>query len=416
MVEKEINRHGEDGSRGGPRVLDAVQVKSLWWVKLKIEDCGLFVPHLPHLPHLPLLPRVCHYPARGAHHQQDKAPKHNGRVRHVSQNDMKRRQTHDKCTKKPRKITTLCALPQEIVHEVLRHLPLDALKLLACTSREVRRLVSPALFRCISTTWEQLVGLTDFAPRGAVRQLRIRDASSYNEYQQSFSILLSRTRFPHLQSVLVNLVNSSHWLKYNAGHFLALKMYSAEPISPRVFSIAHVHKFPLLRRLALEFYHFDWTNNVSVHLEELLLVNCTWEYPFNLDSFNTQGLLRTLDIAFSHNHDFVLSERFGDFLQNPLPATKDSVHAVSLLFVNTTRYRRHLTPQILRAFCGFASLALLTFDGWTVNLAHLQLVTLRHPMLTLRMRVDVLDSNKAAIANFGHWARLRFAALALQHC
>ena len=81
-----------------------------------------------------------------------------------------------------------------------------------------------------------------------------------------------------------------------------------------MFHLVHLDKFSNLHTLYLHRYNFRWGYDDEtaplVRLQTLKLDKCSWEYPFNLASFNQNNTLRTLRVIYSHDNTFVLLEQY----------------------------------------------------------------------------------------------------------
>lgn len=278
--------------------------------------------------------------------------------------------------------TSLISLPGEILETIFEHLTKEDVIKLSSTSHKFRQRLVSFIMKEIKASWEQIIVVhkhnlpKEFTHEHEVLQLRITDSNSYNEYQMNtFLQLLSPHTFPALLRVLVNSCNLSYWLKYNESTCIThLTLYSEETLKGvKTFNLSHVNNFPNLRLLSLQKYHFNWTEEMvlkvpSAPITELYLYDCTWEYPFNLASFNRLNLLQSLTIYYTQNNPFTLLERFESFLKNPLPLHLDSLRELSVGYIDYTQNIRYLSPRILAQFMmRFPNIQHFAFKGWAAD-------------------------------------------------
>lgn len=307
--------------------------------------------------------------------------------------------------KRPRYSRLLVDLPHDVLELIFSFALRCDVIILSTLSREYRAALVPYIFSSVRATWEQVILLQKGSTVGArvapyASSVRITDADSYNEYQQStFEQLLGCSVFPRLHAVTVNLASLSYWLRYNAcTHVRALTLYSECSANVKIFHMSHVEGLTGLELLTLHHYHFNFTEEEEreplLGLRSLVLHDCTWEYPFDLASFNRLDLLRTLALSYSHNTSFVLLERFVAFLLDPFAQHLSSLRTLRVEFVDT-RHKKLLTLTILERFLdAFDGLELLELSGWTANLYYLKNVlsgrTFLYPLL-VKLRLDVMD-------------------------
>ncbi|GEQ67749.1 hypothetical protein JCM33374_g1414 [Metschnikowia sp. JCM 33374] len=227
------------------------------------------------------------------------------------------------------------------------------------------------------------VRVGDASARLLCENIHITTPDARAEYHSdAFGSLLSPNIFPNLHHVCVRSLSSSYWLKYNkCSHIRGLSLINAdESLSVKVFCLSHLTNFTGLNSLTLHRYHFDWqvdkmgedtavpgilSRELPRGLNELYINDCTWQYPFNLALFNASDSLRTLAITYSHNNSFVISERFDDFLKNPLPGHSSSIRRLSIGFNAYTINKKLLTSAILITLSNaFKHLNHLHLYGW----------------------------------------------------
>lgn len=284
----------------------------------------------------------------------------------------------------------LVDLPCDILDHICLHLSTVDLCNVSMVSHQLRDKLLPSVFASVKGTWEQIIDLqtkaeSTFTSKEYVRSLRITSCNSFNEYKQNtFGLLLSPQMFPNLVNVSVNSINLSYWLKYNrCSHVRALTLYCNNVFrGVKIFQLSHVDDFAHLRLLCLHNYHFNWETEdfqPKVGLKELVLHDCTWEYPFDLANFNLDDTLQELTITYSNNNSFTLLERFISFVNDPFRGHSDSLLLVNVSFVDITENKKLLSPTVLQAFIDcFTGIESLTFCGWTTNLNYLKSVLVHH--------------------------------------
>lgn len=283
----------------------------------------------------------------------------------------------------------LIDLPSDVLQIIFELLTrLDVIRL-SQVNREFRLHLAPYIFEHAKATWAQIIDIPK--NRGTcliakyiafIRAIRISNANSYNEYQQStFGSLLAPAVLPGLSAVTVNSGNLSYWLKYNkCDHIRSLSLYSdSQQInSIKIFHLSHISGFHGLRLLLLSKYHFNWIEeeealNSAVALEGLTLHDCTWEYPFDLNCFNCNGSLRELTITYTNDNPFILLERFVGFLENPFSDHSGSLRNLRIQYFGFTCNKKILTPQIFEKLLHhFHGIEELVLQGWNANLSYLR--------------------------------------------
>ncbi|CCE83141.1 Piso0_003713 [Millerozyma farinosa CBS 7064] len=307
-------------------------------------------------------------------------------------------------TKKSKRGIDLLDLPTEILYFCFSFVePTDVINLSGTCSR-YRTEISPYIFKRINLTWMELIDiekteLEKFAHKyqQMINQVRIADSYSNGEWQHDIFEKIEKY-MPNTKSLLINSGESSYWLKYRSSPLIkCLSLYyesdhlestdiflknprkikhSKKKSSLRMFDLEHLKGFGNLTSLYLDQYHLSSmsdTNDelVQVNLQDLKLVNCTWEYPFDLSQFNRHNKLKKLIICYTDNNAFILSERFRRFLDHPLENGGSSLESLSITFAhydsswNSPLYLRQLekfSPKSL------PSLHILELNGWSIEL------------------------------------------------
>ncbi|ODV78419.1 uncharacterized protein CANTADRAFT_6810 [Suhomyces tanzawaensis NRRL Y-17324] len=311
-------------------------------------------------------------------------------------------------------------IPTDILQVIIKLIDPNDLINLSTTSKEFRQFLLPYIFNRIRIEWLQIDD--DFKYCYLVKQLRIVDCNSYGEWH--VDVFDKLDRFSQLQHFLINSSNSSNWLKYRSNQCMkALTLYydktqtlivrggsvvrnnGAGAVvnshtyaipgdsvhvgghltgntsgSPRIFSLGHVHQF-LVTSLTLYNYHFNWEpqDPITSNVVNLTIHDCTWEYPFTISQFNLGQHLKTLDLCYSTNNSFILSERFNKFLLNDDESTLgnfDSLDSLSIVFLTRKNsWDKVLSLKQLLVFLSkYPSLTSLKLRGWSVNTLSLMLI------------------------------------------
>lgn len=303
---------------------------------------------------------------------------------------------------------TLPNLPSDIIQVIFSHLTTQDLKILSMLNKQFRQLLVPFLLSHVKTLWYKLLdeseGKTSFLQqfKYTIHQLRIADAFSYGEWQVDvFQDVLYR--LPRLQHLLINTVNSSGWLRYRSNDtIIRLTLYTDPTIrdtqsifepknkgiltrspsmhSIKMFNIEHLANFKMVQKLELKGYHLSWDPECIVFpvltLESLTLVDCYWDYPFQLKNFNYNNTLTHLGLHFKGGSTFLYSERFRDFIFN-IGQDKGLESITSLELIHDVKTEtEHQNGQLTvdEAFLkrvlsgtGLPGLRLLVLKGWRVN-------------------------------------------------
>lgn len=330
----------------------------------------------------------------------------------------------------------LFKLPNEVLFSIFTCLaPVDLIHL-ATTCRSFRRELRPIILSKVKVVWSDLINYFNVLHNNEpavvpnifgkfihlIHSLRITDYYSYGEWQiDIFDKILHK--FPNLTKLSINSINSSNWLKYRGiDNLKSLTLYFDEfnvnnstllpkpnnivSTNPKIFNIHHLVNFTNLHKLELFSYHFNWDNfeesiPLCLQIDHLILHNCTWEYPFQIHQFNENDCLKTLEIYYSNNHSFILSERFNEFLSNPLHSNSQSIETLVLCFNNyhDHSWHKHLSIPQFEKFINrakFPNLRDLKLYGWVLNLriftqfvTRLEKFNLNH----LDLRIELSDVN-----------------------
>lgn len=219
--------------------------------------------------------------------------------------------------------------PHEIILQLKCLVSRQDIISLASTSKRVRERLLPYLFDRVKCSWPELLSSWR-NPNGVcapiehpelIEGIRITSFCSKNEWTFPFHVLFSpdpsTNPMGRLESLSMLSSGSTNFFKY-CGLVLNLKTLSITAVkSSSVFSLEHVKQFPSLQELRLVGFHIEDAEaeaNPRSNLGCLKLENCTWCYPFNLESFG-KDKIHTLHLKYSNS--FIVSERFKHLLSSP---------------------------------------------------------------------------------------------------
>ncbi|SCU99456.1 LAME_0G03246g1_1 [Lachancea meyersii CBS 8951] len=285
----------------------------------------------------------------------------------------------DICVKQG-KLTTLCAFaqfmdnaPHEVVLQITELLERKDLLKLASTSKQLRNQLLPYIFDKVKCSWHDL--LHDWkSPCGVcapiscpqlVETMRISTSCSKNEWAFPFHVLFDPvTRMINLKSLELPTSGSTNFFKYcNTVPFLLSLRVDAER-SDSEFSLEHIQNFPALQELALSNFRIEdyesTTTDLCPNLKSVTLINCTWSYPFSLESFG-KDKITVLHLIYSSS--FIISERFRHFLSCPGFTRLEELWIVN----NENNLRLTISVQIMTLIRAMPSLKVLKLAGNVYN-------------------------------------------------
>lgn len=257
--------------------------------------------------------------------------------------------------------------PHELLELVFQHVSKRDLISLSRTDRRTRSLLRPYIFRDVTLDWRFILkrfpqllvqrgqkrsrnGALCGAVTGAgilddveqlVEKLCIMDANLQNEWNFQFGKMA--LRFPFLKELRLHIAGSSNFLKYNDGMHNVEELQLVTNNDGSVFNLNHCKHFHTLKKLQVCGFTLDFDledlEGLDIRVSELDLINCSWNYPFQLKSFGPR--IEKLHLTYQ-NHQFILSERFREFLHNPaLPNLK------YLTISNQNKLNLHITYKIM---------------------------------------------------------------------
>lgn len=293
---------------------------------------------------------------------------------------------------------SIYTLPTEVLEVIFLYLGRPGLIQLSTTCKTYRRELTPYVFDKVKTIWHnfEVEGFEGFLNDKCqwTRQLRIIDTYSYGEWQLDI-FTKALNRLPYLDTFIINTYNSTNWFKYRQNPTIkSIKLYydfnhnetellyqnpnpkkinrlSRSSNLPKIFNLNHLNNFKSLTNLSLDEFHFNWdeAENINfLHLKRLTLVNCTWEYPFTPIKFNENNSLISLQLYYTNDNAFILSERFSKFLAQPLQS-HCKVEKLAIGFRNC-KIQRYLSTNQFMIFIGehnFPHLVELDLTGWVID-------------------------------------------------
>ncbi|KAM3126220.1 hypothetical protein CJJ07_003418 [Candidozyma auris] len=321
---------------------------------------------------------------------------------------------------------TLIDLPDSVLERIWSYLDIGDIKNVSLVHSSYREALIPYIFANVGVTWPQLHEILEDSVlrkyRHHIKSINIIKSDSQREYTENiFGELVSHEKYPNLTAVSINSMSSSYWLRYNkCEHIRQLELYtSADPRGTRIFNLTHVKHFQALRSLTLHDYNFMDSDdeNALPRLYRLSIHNCEWNFPFDLTKFNIHNTLTELSVSYSNDNQFVVSERFRDFLSSPLSGHSSSIRTLRIAISNSSENRRILLANVLRSILdSFSELENLSLVGWAATISHVrQLLESRsfHNPMKFNLEVRALDSDLKSIpkqiAKIQHIENLNFS-------
>ncbi|RCK57982.1 hypothetical protein Cantr_06538 [Candida viswanathii] len=279
---------------------------------------------------------------------------------------------------------TLVSLPTEILDIIFSHLTKQDIINLSTLDYDFRKNLIPVVLLEVLFTWKQIIQRSDdfFEKyKYLIQQVRISDSNSLHEWNYDvFTELL--IRLPNLKRLLIHSQSSSNWLKYRQHDNLEqLTLYCVNhnvglfsPMNNKFFSLDHVANFKMLKRLELHNYRFyrDLARSYPVLIiEDIALINCSWDFPFEISQLNYNENIRRLTLRNSGNDSFIVSERYRYFLESEVLKSLEELE----ISITEGKLSSSLNCTMVSRFMkmeNFPSLLKLRFRGWntTYNISH----------------------------------------------
>lgn len=288
--------------------------------------------------------------------------------------------------------SVLLRLPDDVWRVVFRYVDAGDVVSLASTSKWTRQWLKPAVFRRAKCTWE----MAKHTPPclDIITQLRITNHLLYLEWHVD---VFPRLRsYPHLHHLLINTIDLASWLRYRRfPHLARLTLYHSLPAKkPRYFDLNSLNDFVCLTYLEIHDYHFVWSRESVpvVNLVEVVLVGCSWEYPFRLSQFNPGQFLERLRLDYLATDTFVNSQLLMEFFTKP-DADMDSLRRLEVACP------RSLLPSTFnRLTHNFPHLHQLKLTKWSVTTPKFVALYLSRASLhkLTHLTVEITDADVAA--------------------
>lgn len=297
--------------------------------------------------------------------------------------------------KRIKRDSDILTLSDHVFQRIIQFAGTSGLVALSSTCKRYREELEPYVFQNIKAIWHDFE-TEDFKDilnqkRHLITQIRIIDSYSYGEWQiDIFTETLNK--LPCLQRFVINSYNSSNWCKYRKNDTIrTLEMYydpdhketeslyqNPNPKNinrlykptnlPKIFNLNHVNNFHHLTDLRLTGFHFNWTETEDlkcIQLKFLKLVDCTWQYPFEILKFNETNSLISLEVNYTKANTFTYSERFSMFLAQPLQPG-NNLESLTIRY-NIEIGHRLLSTELLETVINkekFPRLTRLKLEGW----------------------------------------------------
>lgn len=259
-----------------------------------------------------------------------------------------------------KKPSFLLDLPLELIDTIitLGNLKNKDIKNLSIVNSSFFTKFNYRIFKKINLNWNQIKSFNEnYKNKNLVNSILIKsnlintNETKYGEWNISLDSLLKS--YPNLNKLTIETLTSSRFLKYQDKINLlqsekiielTLISHSNEPGSDSMFELTQLIKFNHIKKLFLNGYLLTKDNyfipklldsrsstdpiveGTLPFLKDLSLVNCKWEFPFNLcdifspiyQNFNNPNLdasPETISLYYSNdNISFIYSERFKSFL------------------------------------------------------------------------------------------------------
>ena len=276
--------------------------------------------------------------------------------------------------------------PHEILLLVFQHLTKrDLLNLSVCSS-ELRYTLKPYILREVKLDWGfilrefnhllikrgqkrdcdgELVQVSRdceaLSLRQFVEKIFVTQGNLQNEWNFNFGAMVSQ--FANLTELRLTIESSSNFLKYNDSLQSIKKLELSTIAEGSIFNLNHCQHFTKLTTLKINGFCVDFdpedTRDLPFVIKDLELINCSWSYPFQLSHFG--HAITTLQLTYI-NHQFILSERFREFLHNPsLPNLQ------YLTISNQNVLTLHITYRIMKFLKNIPNLQRLYLLGKITN-------------------------------------------------
>lgn len=93
-------------------------------------------------------------------------------------------------------------------------------------------------------------------------------------------------------------------------------------------------------------------------IQSLLLIDCSWSYPFSLSEF---GAIQALSLKYTFDNSFILSERFASFLGDPI--SSKSLESLSIDLSGNSDFVKYANIESRLSIEGLRNLRKITLLG-----------------------------------------------------
>lgn len=274
---------------------------------------------------------------------------------------------------------TLISLPTEVLQMIFSHLTRQDIINLSTLDYNFRKRLVPLIFSEIQFTWKKIIQRdNDFFEKYKyfINQARISDSNALHEWNYDvFTELL--INLPKLKHLLINSESSSNWLKYRQhDNIKQLTLYCLNHVvglyrqtNSRIFSLDHIANFKMLKKLELHNYRFYRDHRQSypvLILEDISLVNCSWDFPFEISLLNYNENIKKLTLRNSGNDSFIVSERYRNFLDNEVLLSLEELDISITQGKLTSSLNRLMVSRFMNT-ANFPHLLKLRLCGWNTT-------------------------------------------------
>lgn len=270
------------------------------------------------------------------------------------------RSDQTRSSKKLKQNLSLTQLPTPAIELILLHSHSIHLTSL---NKEYREEIAPLVFQRLKIQWSDLTNpqFLKFITKYRIKSIRIIDPSSFGEYHIDFTTIFNDLGLLYLK---INSTNTTNWLKYRSNSTINHLHLSQDSNEFKIFNLHHISNFDHVTRLTLTNYHFQQFDPSDLSIESLKLVDCTWSYPFTIDQFNTHGTLKDLEIIYTNDIAFLISERFNMFLKDP---GNLDLKRLTINFLHPHKKRTLNNNQMNIFIKSFPNLEYLDLRTWEVH-------------------------------------------------
>ncbi|KAK9245060.1 hypothetical protein V1506DRAFT_276683 [Lipomyces tetrasporus] len=233
----------------------------------------------------------------------------------------------------------LCELPQEILIQIFSELDQTCkndLASLALTCKRLHVIGQQFMISEVTVSWHLLdifhtklqTSLYPLIPY--ITSFSITIPSSWGEWHRSDILQDVLETCFNIRSLQLTLSGSSKWLQYLSPnrHVRKLKLTSSQASSTiALFDVADLHAFKGVEELQLDYFRLQCEYPIEERavpllntVKDLEILNCEWDYPFNMSLFRS---LKVLRVYYTIKCEaFTFSERLKNLASNPPTTVK----------------------------------------------------------------------------------------------